>query len=365
MGHNLLDAILREGPENGYCLVVPRGVGYEAICERALDAEIHAVPAMGPLARLRYDERVLPGILSSYEPDALLALDSTHAIRGSMWPQGVFVQDAHPVYPVKHHGPTSLRERVRLGYLKWHFDRSLPSTAVVFVQTHAMAARLRDSFGYAGKIRVSGSAVSTGHRQSSQRPSRVPDGLLPYVDRFKLLLVAQYGSHKGIERTIDVFHRYRDELSGVVVFLTLETTDHRNVGRILARIKRWKLDDQVVNLGKISHGELAAYYQHCDAMLMPSTLESLGFPFIEALAYGLPILASDLDFARETCGDAAVYFDPWDQREIKDRIVELSGDPGLQEQLTAAAAERSSRMKSLTWRDIATGILDDLREVAS
>lgn len=60
--------------------------------------------------------------------------------------------------------------------------------------------------------------------------------------------------------------------------------------------------------------QLAEMYQDCDALIFPSLLETWGLPLTEAKAHGLPILAADLPYARETVGnyDQVVFFDPTD-----------------------------------------------------
>ena len=56
---------------------------------------------------------------------------------------------------------------------------------------------------------------------------------------------------------------------------------------------------------------LALLYESCDAVIFPSLLETWGLPLTEAKAYGLPVLAADLPYARETVGNCeqAVFFD--------------------------------------------------------
>jgi glycosyltransferase involved in cell wall biosynthesis len=56
--------------------------------------------------------------------------------------------------------------------------------------------------------------------------------------------------------------------------------------------------------------ELIALYRSVDACIFPSICESFGHPLVEAMAMRKPLICSDLPFAREICGDYAVYVDP-------------------------------------------------------
>ena len=56
--------------------------------------------------------------------------------------------------------------------------------------------------------------------------------------------------------------------------------------------------------------EIESVYEAVDAVFMPTLLESYSATFLECMAYKKPLLVSDREFAREICGDAAIYFDP-------------------------------------------------------
>ena len=51
------------------------------------------------------------------------------------------------------------------------------------------------------------------------------------------------------------------------------------------------------------------------------------------MAFGCPILTSDLDFAREICGDAAIYFNPWSVDALYEAIIRLKSNPVLSVEL--------------------------------
>ncbi len=61
-----------------------------------------------------------------------------------------------------------------------------------------------------------------------------------------------------------------------------------------------------------SDAELATYLHHSQALLFPSFAEGYGLPLVEALAAGVPVIASDLPAFREVAGDGPDYLDPLD-----------------------------------------------------
>lgn len=68
----------------------------------------------------------------------------------------------------------------------------------------------------------------------------------------------------------------------------------------------------VVELARCSDEELARHLASARALLFPSFAEGYGLPLIEALAAGVPVIASDLPVFRELCGSIPTYLDPHD-----------------------------------------------------
>lgn len=77
--------------------------------------------------------------------------------------------------------------------------------------------------------------------------------------------------------------------------------------------------------GIIPHNDLLRLYKAVDALVFPSTIETFGLPLIEAASMGKPIIASDLDYAREVLGQyKGVSFVPSDNAVAwSDEIMKL------------------------------------------
>ena len=111
------------------------------------------------------------------------------------------------------------------------------------------------------------------------------------------------------------------------------------------------MGDQIVTLGHLNPSEVQAAYRSADALIFPSILETAGLPIIEAMEYGLPILASDLGFAHELCGDAAGFFDPYSAASVACAIMRFRDDMGYHEELSQRSSARlSEHVKD--WDDV-------------
>lgn len=77
-------------------------------------------------------------------------------------------------------------------------------------------------------------------------------------------------------------------------------------------------------LGFVTDEDLEQLFHDAYCLVYPSLNEGFGYPPIEAMHYGVPVLASPFTSITEVCGDAAVYFNPFSVEEIMGRILYMS-----------------------------------------
>ena len=94
--------------------------------------------------------------------------------------------------------------------------------------------------------------------------------------------------------------------------------------------------------------------------VLPSLDEGFGLPAIEAMACGIPVVASRAGALPEVCGDAATLVDPEDADSLADGLAEMLDD----ETRRRTMIERGrSRAADMTWERCAERTLDVYREV--
>jgi len=101
--------------------------------------------------------------------------------------------------------------------------------------------------------------------------------------------------------------------------------------------------------GTIPYAEVARFYAESDIFVFPSLAESFGHPLVEAMAMGLPIVASDISICREICGESAVYFNPVEPADLAEKIVLLKNQPGLRRRLGQYGRKRAATQ--FNWND--------------
>jgi glycosyltransferase involved in cell wall biosynthesis len=118
---------------------------------------------------------------------------------------------------------------------------------------------------------------------------------------------------------------------------------------------------RIVRVGLMDAADLDALYREADAVAYVSRYEGFGLPVIEAMARGVPVLASTAPAVAETAGDAAVLVDPDDVAAIAEGLATVLTDDARRADLTARGTARAARY---TWEATARATLDAYREVA-
>ena len=92
---------------------------------------------------------------------------------------------------------------------------------------------------------------------------------------------------------------------------------------------------------------LLALYRSAAALVYPSRYEGFGLPLLEAMACGVPVIASRASCIPEVTGDAAVLLDPDDAEAGAAAIARVLGDRSVAPRLRAAGSERAA---GFSWR---------------
>lgn len=122
------------------------------------------------------------------------------------------------------------------------------------------------------------------------------------------------------------------------------------------------LDDHVRWLGYVSDNDLPCLYAGAQVFVYVSQFEGFGLPPLEAMASGVPVVASQVSSLPEVVGDAGLLVDPDSTEEIAEAVWRILADHALQQELRAKGLARASRF---SWRQTARHTLEIFAEVAS
>ena len=181
----------------------------------------------------------------------------------------------------------------------------------------------------------------------------------------RLLFVSHYNYYRNFETLFRALPLLRRLLPGRTfrLFLTCRLRAGENPGNYrpeaaAALIKALDVADMVVELGSVSYRQIHALYRSANIYVTPAYTETFAHPLVEAMACGLPVVASDIGVHREICRDAAIYFERFSAAELAARIAELVETPVLAAQLAQAGA---ARVPAFSWKRH----IDELLSLAS
>ncbi len=114
---------------------------------------------------------------------------------------------------------------------------------------------------------------------------------------------------------------------------------------ITALVRQLGLRDDVTFAGFVPDADLPALYSGAACLLQPSLYEGFGFPVLEAMACGAPVICSDASSLPEVAGDAALLVKPDDDAMLAAAIQRVADSPELAAHLRAAGAARAAAFR--------------------
>lgn len=120
------------------------------------------------------------------------------------------------------------------------------------------------------------------------------------------------------------------------------------------QIETLGLEGDVLRPGFIAEDDLPILLKACAAFVFPSTHEGFGLPPLEAMACGVPVIASERSSVGEVVGNAEALFDPYDEQSIADKIEKVLTDQPFRDSLRNAGLARA---EAFSWSASADKLL--------
>lgn len=236
------------------------------------------------------------------------------------------------------------------------FRRSIENADVILVPSRSTGCDLGKLFGFSGlRIRVI--------------PYAVEDCFCPIESKLAARHVAQkYGTCEDYICAVGTLEPRKNFITLVEVVRVLRDRHRCKTQLLIAGAKGWKnspLEKQIARsgltekevkfLGYVPEEDMPYLYSGASVFVFPSLYEGFGFPVLEAMACGAPVVASSASSIPEVTGDAALLVDSHRPGDLAEAISRIRSDPTLREQLTRSGLARASQLK---WSDTARAMLD-------
>jgi glycosyltransferase involved in cell wall biosynthesis len=148
---------------------------------------------------------------------------------------------------------------------------------------------------------------------------------------------------KNLPRLIDAFGLLLRELPDLaLVLLGPDGPDSANIDEAVRRQSR-DVTDRILLVDYVPDDERNAIVQAAVALAYPSLDEGFGFPALEAMAAGVPVVAANAGSLPEVCGDAALLVNPRNPAAMAGSLLRLLSDRGLRRDLIARGRQQVER----------------------
>ncbi|PNX48592.1 MAG: hypothetical protein BV457_01160 [Thermoplasmata archaeon M9B1D] len=174
-----------------------------------------------------------------------------------------------------------------------------------------------------------------------------------------ILSVGTLQPRKNFVNLIKAFSLIKNNFEHKLVIVGKKGSDYIN---ILEEIKKHNLENRVFIQGYISDKQLIEIYKSADLFVFPSLYEGFGLPPLEAMACGIPVIASNTSSLPEVIGDAGIMIDPKNVNDIADAIKKILNSEKLKNDLILKGLERT---KMFEWKNTSNKILKIYEDISN
>ena len=322
-----------------------------------------------PSRRFWHEQVELPRLIRNCRADILLSAGN-FAVRRSPVPQILLSRNS--IYTSADYFRDLQSRHEYRAWLETRFrsflaKKSISWADITVAPSEAFAQELRRWTGRQVIAVHHGFDQEAFTRDSSPLALEVEARLRQVESSLKLLFVSHYNYYRNFETLISALPLLRERLPGrsIRLLLTCQLAPGKNPGayrpnRAANLVKSLGLADTVVELGTIPYQQLHHLYTRADIYVSPAYTETFAHPLAEAMASGLPVVASDLAVHREVCGGAALYFPRFSPEDLATCVARVAGSSDTSRRMADIGRERSNQF---SWKVHVAKILELARTV--
>lgn len=235
-------------------------------------------------------------------------------------------------------------------YIRWTIRNSVKRADAIITHTQYMADRIK---GFFKNVRCPIYVIPDGIRDSVIVQTALSAGR-----KRTILFVGSVEFRRNLPTVVRALSLLPNTYNDVKFIIA--GRQHEGMSEIMDEARLLGLSDRIEMRGVVSEKQLADLYAESGVLVMPSYYEGFGIPIIEAMACGLPIIASNNPVFQEVGGEVVHYYgDPKDAKALAQTIEAVFNHP---DQTIALAKKGIERSKQFKWDVIAQQHLDVYRK---
>ncbi|MBW4657758.1 MAG: glycosyltransferase family 4 protein [Drouetiella hepatica Uher 2000/2452] len=290
---------------------------------------------LGHLRRLIWTQQQLPRICAELRSPLLFSPVPEAPLWSQKIPAVVVVHDLIPLRFPQWTSPLTQ-------YSRYYVPQVLAQAEHIICNSAATAQDIVDYFHIPAKkitpillahdashFKVPESSASENHALRSDRPY--------------FFYIGRPDPYKNLHRIISAFAALSKDSAQDYDLWIAGSRDRRYTPLLQAQADELAVGNRVKFLDYVAYQDLPQLMRGAIGLVFPSLWEGFGFPVLEAMACGTPVITSNLSSLPEVAGDAALLVNPYREAEIAAAMQTLIDDEGTRSQLQTAGLARASQ----------------------
>ncbi|ACB49391.1 mannosyl transferase [Crocosphaera subtropica ATCC 51142] len=236
-------------------------------------------------------------------------------------------------------------------YFKYYIPQVLKQAEHIICNSQATAKDIVDIFNIpAQKI----TPILLAYDDQHFRPLTIQKnaGTVPYF-----LYLGRHDPHKNVNRIIEAFANLKNN-KNYQLWLA-GPTDKRYTPKLIEQAQAFGIKQQLKILDYVEYEQLPIIINQALALVFPSLWEGFGFPVLEAMGCGTPIITSNISSLPEVAGDAGLLINPYNVEEITAAMETIARDDKLRSQLKILGLQQA---KKFSWQTTGEKTLETLKQ---
>jgi len=291
----------------------------------------------------------IPAVLKKYKANVFISYDGIASLFTNV-PQCIFINELAFI------GQASSVKKSDLLFYKTFIPRSIKKSKTVFTVSEFCKTNLIKQYQTnADKIEVVYEGINEnfkeiGYEEKEQVKAKYSDGNEYFI------YTGQIGSDKNLHNLLKAFSAFKKRQKSSMQLLIAGKQGWR-YGEFFESVRLFKFKNDVKILKDLPPGELEKITAAAYALVHPSLYESFATQPLEAMKSGVPVIASSTGALPEICGDAALYADSKNFKEIAVKMMLLFKDENLRKELIEKGKVRAEKFSweitsDLIWKNL-------------
>lgn len=347
--YETLKRIVRNHPEHQFIFIFDRPYAEEFIFAENVTPVVVGPPARHPFLFFLWFELQIPRVLKKYRADVFLSPDGYLSLNTKV-PQLAVI---HDISFAHRPGDIPAMKRWYYNYFFPKFARKAARIATVsnysktdIVQTYRIGAE---------KVDVVYDGCNENFRPfSNEEQKLIREKYTVGVPYF--LFVGALHPRKNVAGLLRAFDDFKSGTGRNEKLLIVGGEMHKT-GEIADTWQKMQFKNDVVFTGRVAQEELYGIFGAALALTFVPFFEGFGIPILEAMYAGIPVICSNTTSMPEVGGDAVLYVEPGNVRQIAEAMAKIASDSDLRDELIALGFTQKqnfswNKTAGLLWKSI-------------